>query len=89
MDVLRVGAMASLAVRSLVRLHKITVLQLITLWRKLPVDVRMHRQRQRSTTRISRVDRDMGVRLAGDIQVRIYQLPTQGNTMIIDRLESR
>uniref|UniRef100_M4BBG9 Uncharacterized protein n=1 Tax=Hyaloperonospora arabidopsidis (strain Emoy2) TaxID=559515 RepID=M4BBG9_HYAAE len=49
----------------------------------------MHRQRQRSTTRTSRVDRDMGVRLASDIQVRINQLPTQGKTMVLDRLESR
>ena len=37
----------------------------------------------------SRVDRDMGVRLAGDIQERINQLSVQGNTMILDRLESR
>ena len=39
----------------------------------------------RSTTRISRVDRDMDVYLAGVIQLRINQLPTQGNTMILDR----
>ena len=32
---------------------------------------------------------DMGVCLAGDIQVRINQLLTQGNTMILDRLESQ
>ena len=42
----------------------------------------------RSTTRISRVDRDMGVRLAGDILVIKNRLPTQGNTMILGRLES-
>ena len=44
----------------------------------VPAAVRMHRQRQSSTTRTSRVDRDMGVRLAGDIHVRINQLPIQG-----------
>uniref|UniRef100_M4BTQ5 Uncharacterized protein n=1 Tax=Hyaloperonospora arabidopsidis (strain Emoy2) TaxID=559515 RepID=M4BTQ5_HYAAE len=49
----------------------------------------MHRQRRRSTTRRSRVYRDMGARLTGDIQGRINQLPTQSNTMILDRLESR
>ena len=31
---------------------------------------------------------DIGVRLAGDTQVIINQLPTRGNTMILDRLES-
>uniref|UniRef100_M4BWN0 RxLR effector candidate protein n=1 Tax=Hyaloperonospora arabidopsidis (strain Emoy2) TaxID=559515 RepID=M4BWN0_HYAAE len=35
-------------------------------------------QRRRSTTRTSRVDRDMGVRRAGDIQVRIHRVAHTG-----------
>ena len=38
----------------------------------------MHWQRRRSTNRTSRVDQDMGIRLAGDIQVRIKPVAHTG-----------
>ena len=49
-DILRVSAVASLVVRSLVRLHKVTLGFLIALWSQLSAAVRMHRQRRRFTT---------------------------------------
>ena len=48
------------------------------MWRKQPAAVRMHWQRRRSTNRTSRVDQDMGIRLAGDIQVRIKPVAHTG-----------
>ena len=74
---------------SLVRVNKLAMWLIITLWSKFLATASKRRKRWSSTTQLNRADRGMGVLVMANTQRVNNLLPIIGNTVILDRLVNR